>query len=99
MFMPKYILAFLISEFQRRIAFFITLFLLLISPSLKAQTDSSIVLTRDTARERSIAVIRETFSNNIPDPVGWTNDLELIFTDAETKELDSIIAAFEKKTT
>lgn len=41
--------------------------------------------------------LRKQFWDSLPKPIGWTNDLENIFSSEEESILDSIITAFEKE--
>lgn len=42
--------------------------------------------------------LRKQFWDSLPKPIGWTNDLENIYSPAEEMILDSIISVFEKET-
>lgn len=52
----------------------------------------------DSLKQKAVTIFREIFWNNVPKPKGWTNDYERIFSDNEERELDSLIANFEKET-
>ena len=43
--------------------------------------------------------INNDFSNELPKNKGWVNDFENIFSTGQENSLDSILSAFEKKTT
>ena len=52
----------------------------------------------DTSSYHRLQVYRQIFWDNLPKPVGWTNDYENLFTDVEELHLDSLIKNFENKT-
>jgi uncharacterized protein len=46
-----------------------------------------------------VQATRKLFRDSLPQPVGYVNDFEGIFTDREERLLDSLIGAFERRTT
>lgn len=72
------------------------LFLLLLTFKCIGQTSE---------KEKSNSVIenltqyRQVFWDSLPQPVGWTNDYEGIFSVSEKEKLDNLIIDFEKETT
>ena len=70
-------------------------FLLLIAINVSGQTNEK---TESTSKQ-NLAISRQIFWDSIPKPLGWTNDYEAIFSDAEEEKLNNLIANFEKETT
>lgn len=48
---------------------------------------------------RKLYLSPQDFWDSLPEPVGYVNDYENLYTDSEEKTLDSLIAGFERKTT
>lgn len=72
------------------------IFFLFLGINLNAQNTE--IIQKNSLKTKSIELFRKNFWNNLPDPVGWTNDYENLFTDVEESKLDSIISKFEKET-
>jgi uncharacterized protein len=76
---------------------FILILSLFISTNICGQTTN--VIARDTLKEKSLAMFRQVFWDNLPKPINWTNDYEDLYSDDEQIKLDSIISQFELETT
>jgi len=72
--------------------------ILFLAFSTKAQ-DTTYTTKVDSLKAKSVEVYRQTFWDNLPKPLNWTNDYENIFSDDEETKLNQIIADFEKETT
>ena len=72
--------------------------ILFLAFSTKAQ-DTTYTTKVDSLKAKSVEVYRQTFWDNLPKPLNWTNDYEKIFSDDEEAKLNQIIADFEKETT
>lgn len=57
------------------------------------------VIAQDSLKEKSLAMFRQTFWNNLPKPINWTNDYEDLYSDEEQNNLNEIISKFEQETT
>lgn len=53
--------------------------------------------TENSAAQK-LGLFRQIFWDSIPEPVGYVNDYENLYTDAEEKSLDSLIGDFERRT-
>lgn len=51
-----------------------------------------------TQTQSSLLAYRQDFWNNPPQPTGWTNDFDDLFTDEEKARLDGMISLFERET-
>lgn len=71
-------------------------FLLFLALNLNAQNTE--ITQIDSLKSKSVEMYREIYWNNLPKPLGWTNDYEHLFTKTEQTKLDSIILKFEKET-
>jgi uncharacterized protein len=60
---------------------------------------NSNVIENDSLKNKSVESFRKEFWENLPNPTGWTNDYENLFSEAEKVNLDSIIREFERETT
>jgi len=63
-----------------------------------AQINPTTTKLRDTSEHASLQSFRQTFWNNLPQPIGWTNDFEGLFTPEQKKLLNDSISAFENET-
>jgi uncharacterized protein len=59
---------------------------------------NSCAQNKNTA-QKEIQSKREKFWQNLPKPVGWTNDWANLYNDKEEQTLDSLITFYTKKTT
>lgn len=89
---------------MRRIYFKIMLakFMLLLffsSSSLTSCNSQTTGKPLQLSADERLQVVRQKFWDSLPEPTGWTNDYEGLFTASEEQKLDSIIGAFEKETT
>ena len=82
---------------SKLVSFFLSIFCL---TACYCQTTikSSQQLT-DTSTYAKLQAYRQIFWDSLPNPTGWTNDYEGLFSEDEEEKLDSIISAFEKETT
>ncbi|PZF73604.1 TPM domain-containing protein [Taibaiella soli] len=55
--------------------------------------------TAHTTSQASLQAYRQNFWNNPPQPTGWTNDFDDLFTDEEKSRLDGMISLFQRETT
>jgi len=68
--------------------------------SCKGQADQKTIHNQaDKTINFKLQTNRQSFWDSLPKPTSWTNDFEGIFSDNEERQLDSIIATFEKETT
>jgi uncharacterized protein len=67
--------------------------------SANASSQAINIVVEDTLKEKSLALFREVFWNNLPKPINWTNDYENLYSEVEKINLNSIISKFEKETT
>jgi len=51
-----------------------------------------------TQTQSSLLAYRQDFWDHLPQPTGWTNDFDDLFTDEETARLDGMISLFERET-
>ncbi|MBC7863500.1 MAG: TPM domain-containing protein [Bacteroidia bacterium] len=47
---------------------------------------------------KELSAFRQNFWNSLPEPTGWVNDYDSIFTAKEKKSLDSVIGKFKSET-
>lgn len=70
---------------------------------LTVTSTASCQINRNNKTEESTAQklrsFRQIFWDSLPQPVGYVNDYENLYTDKEEKSLDSLIGDFEKRTT
>jgi uncharacterized protein len=71
--------------------------ILFLAFSMKAQNGDTLKI--ESKKSISLELYRQTFWDNLPKPLNWTNDYENIFSDDEEVKLNQIIADFEKETT
>jgi uncharacterized protein len=71
--------------------------ILFLAFSMKAQNGDTLKI--ESKKSISLELYRQTFWDNLPKPLNWTNDYENIFSDDEEAKLNQIIADFEKETT
>lgn len=71
--------------------------ILFLAFSTKAQNGDTLKI--ESKKSISLELYRQTFWDNLPKPLNWTNDYENIFSDDEEAKLNQIIADFEKETT
>lgn len=71
--------------------------ILFLAFSMKAQNGDTLKI--ESKKSISLELYRQTFLDNLPKPLNWTNDYENIFSDDEEAKLNQIIADFEKETT
>lgn len=76
---------------------FILILSLFISTNVCGQTTN--VIARDSLKEKSLALFRQVFWDNLPKPINWTNDYEDLYSDDEQINLNNIISKFEQETT
>lgn len=57
------------------------------------------VIAQDSIKEKSLAMFRQIFWDNLPKPINWTNDYEDLYSDEEQNNLNEIISKFELETT
>ena len=53
----------------------------------------------EDSTEKKLHSFRQIFWDSLPQPVGYVNDYENLYTDKQEKTLDSLIRDFEKRTT
>lgn len=57
------------------------------------------VIAQDSIKEKSLAMFRQIFWDNLPKPINRTNDYEDLYSDEEQNNLNEIISKFELETT
>lgn len=77
---------------------FILILIFLISINVCGQQIDNII-ARDTLKEKSLAMFRQVFWDNLPKPIHWANDYEDLYSDVEQINLNKIISKFEQETT
>jgi uncharacterized protein len=81
---------------MRNFIIFITALFSILACESKVQSTANNAALIDSS---SIGAARDTVTDTFPKPLGWVSDFENILTDKQEKYLDSIIKAYEKKTT
>lgn len=79
-----------------KIIYSFLLFLLIITSTSFCQSQGAKQPMIDSASQ--LRLYRQNFWNNLPDPVGFTNDYEHLYNDSQLHVLDSIISTFSRKT-
>ena len=75
----------------------LTLFILTITSTASCQVNQNNKTQEDTAQ--ALGSFRQIFWDSLPQPVGYVNDYENLFSDTEEQSLDSLIRDFENRTT
>jgi len=78
--------------------FLLVSFLVLSLTNCGGQVNPTITKLRDTSEHARLQSFRQTFWDKLPQPIGWTNDYEGLFTPEQKNVLDDTIAAFQKET-
>lgn len=74
----------------------LTLFFLTIILTVSCRTNASKAKVKDA---HEITSIRKDYFDSLPQPMGYVNDFENLFSGTEEQILDSLIGDFEKRTT
>jgi len=75
----------------------LTLSILTVTSTASCQTNRNSKTEDSTAQK--LRSFRQIFWDSLPQPVGYVNDYENLYTDKEEQTLDSLIRDFEKRTT
>lgn len=70
--------------------------ILLILAAATASAQQTNTTKADTAKTKPV---RQDLLRKIPEPLGWVNDYEMLFTTDQVRQLDSLIRLYEKQTT
>lgn len=67
--------------------------------NVQAQTTKKHKTITNKSTAASLEAYRQNFWNHLPQPSGWTNDFDELFTEEEEALLDGKISLFERETT
>lgn len=71
---------------------------LFVSLTCIAQVNPTITKLRDPSEHAKLQSFRQTFWDNLPDPMSWTNDYEGLFTQDQKMTLNDSMSNFHKET-